>query len=102
MDISDETLQSSFSAMADDELLRRWHGELTDEARPIARAELEKRGLDFSAQAFDRLLAQDAQDNLAVRRRQRSTASRILLRVALAIVASVGAALAALVLGIGH
>lgn len=49
MDVSIETLKKTIGRASDEELLRRWGAQLfTEEALPIAEAELLKRGLDFS------------------------------------------------------
>jgi hypothetical protein len=44
-DMPDPTLSAFFNGLADDELIARVQGGLTDEARPIAWAELASRGL---------------------------------------------------------
>lgn len=99
MEVDTETLKSSFRNMDDGALLRRWHGELTDEARPIAKAEIEARGLDVTEQAFAELKKQDIEDIQANRRRQKRVVLRILFRLAMGILATAGGAIALLVLG---
>ncbi len=103
MEISEETLRKSFRAMGDDELLRRWEAQLlTDEAKLIAKAEIDSRGLDASQETFTRLRAEDKEDVLAIKRRQRSTVKGMLFRLFLGIMGVAGAAIAALVLGVGR
>ena len=99
MEISEETQKSSFQAMGDEDLIRRWNGELTEMARSVAKSEIESRGLDVSGQAFEHLLAQDHEDNLAIKRRQRTTIFKMVIRLFLGILATAGAAIAALILG---
>lgn len=100
VEISQETLEKSFSSMADDELLRRWKAQLfTDEARPVAEAEVQRRGLDVSDQAFQRLQEQDLEDRAANRRRQKRVVSRILFRVVMGILGTAGGAIALLIFG---
>lgn len=99
MGIDTETLKNSFRNMDDAALLRRWHGELTDEARPIAKAEIEARGLNVTEQAFAELKRQDIEDIQANNRRQKAVVLRFLFRLAMGILATAGGAIALLVLG---
>ncbi len=102
MEVSDETLWKSFRNMSDEELTRRWQVQLfTDEAWPIAKAEIDARGLDVSADAFARVQAQDREDTQAIKRRQVATTKRMLVRLVLGIMGVAASAIAALVLG-GH
>lgn len=99
MDIDVEALKRRFSSMDDDELLRRWHGELTDEARTIAQAEIAARGLDGSKASLERLQQQDMDDKKANFRRQKSMAGRMLFRLAMAIIAMIAGVITLLILG---
>lgn len=99
MDVDIETLKSSFRNMDDGTLLRRWHGELTDEARPIAKAEIEARGLNVTEEAFAELKRQDILDGKANRRRQKAVVLRFLFRIVMGVLAAAGGAVALLILG---
>jgi len=99
MEIDTATLRISFENMQDDQLLRRWHGPLTDEARLVAQQEIERRGIEVSNQAYSRLLANDEDDKTANRRRQKKYILGVLLRVVLGIFAAAGSAIALLIFG---
>lgn len=73
MSVSEETLRESFRTMDSDELLRRWVAQsFTETARPIARAEIEARGLETTNEAIDDLRSNDEAISIAVKRRRRN------------------------------
>ncbi|UKE57725.1 hypothetical protein [Xanthomonas translucens] len=82
MEISDETIKGSLRLIGDDDLLKRWSkGHFNEQALPIAQAELERRGLDVSENAVARMKIREEEDNIAIRRCQKSTAKRFVLRL---------------------
>lgn len=99
MEIDVEALKRTFSGMDDDELLRRWHGELTDEARAVARAEVDARGLDGSQASLERLKQHDVEVKRANVQRQKKMAGRMLFRLAMMIIGTIAGVIALLVLG---
>lgn len=61
MEVSIETLRKTIGAISDEELLRRWGAQLfTEDALPVAEAELVKRGLDFSPANIERVASERA------------------------------------------
>lgn len=57
MEVSVETLRTTIGALNDEELLKRWGAQLfSDDALPVAEAELTKRGLDFSPANIERVV----------------------------------------------
>lgn len=56
MSIPTETIRQSLASMLDEELIRRWNSQtFSDEARELARFEIERRGIDASLNAVDKL-----------------------------------------------
>ena len=107
MDISEDVLRKSFRAMSDEELLRRWEAQsFTDEARPIAKAEIDARHLDVSSESLRRVHAADLEDSMAIKRRQRTLlkgyGTKLLVLFGLPIIVIVLALVAALVHYILH
>lgn len=83
MGVSEETLRESFRAMDSDELLRRWAtSSFTEIARPIARAEIETRGLEASDKAIKQLKSKDEEVAIAVTRRRRDIYLRFAISAA--------------------
>lgn len=60
MEVSIETLRKTIGGLNDEDLLRRWGAQLfTEDALPVAEAELVKRGLDLSPANIDRVVSQE-------------------------------------------
>ncbi len=103
MEISDEVLRKTFQSMQDDELLRRWQAQLfTDEARLIAKAEMDARGLKATTEEFDRVRLQDQTDAQAIKRRQRSTIVRWVVGLLFSIISIVAVTIISMVFGLGR
>lgn len=97
MEISDDTIRSSLRLISDDDLLKRWsQGQFSDQASPIALAEIERRGMDVSTGAVQRMKQRETLDDKAVRRRQKAVVSRVAWRLILGVIGTAGAAIAAL------
>ncbi|KRA72998.1 hypothetical protein ASD78_15460 [Lysobacter sp. Root667] len=78
MDVSTETLRKSFREMPDNQLVKRWRDQsFTEDALPIAKAEIEARGLDVSTAAIDRVREEEREQDQAIRRRQVGYAKEI-------------------------
>ena len=97
VEISDDTIRSSLRLISDDDLLKRWsQGQFSDQASPIALAEIERRGMDVSTGAVQRMKQRETLDDKAVRRRQKAVVSRVAWRLILGVIGTAGAAIAAL------